>query len=105
MSDAGRSALDGWRRGSLLLFALAASGLVAIILSGSAMIPMVVMAVIAVASFTLYLASRRRSFATDAARSVPAEDITVMPSAARSVLECVDEPLLVLDRSGRIIFA
>ena len=104
-SDAGRSALNGWRGGFLLLSALAASGLIAIILSGSAMIPTIAMAVIALASFALHLASRRRSFAIDAARSARAEDITVIPSAARSVLECVDEPLLVLDRTGRIIFA
>ena len=104
VSEAGRSALDGWRRGSLLLFALAAAGLVAIVLSGSSVIAIIALAVIAGASLAVHLASRRRSFAADAARTLPAEDIGI-PAAARNILECVDEPLLVLDRSGRIIFA
>src|SRR6478752_1173466 len=99
-SDAGRSALDGWRRGSLLLFALAATGLIAIIVSRSAVIAIAAMAIIAVVSLGVHLASRRPSVASGAARSLPAEDLASIPEAARNILEFIDEPLLVLDRTG-----
>ena len=105
MSDAPRSALNGWRRSSLLLFALAATGLLAIIVSGSAVIAIVALAVLAVASLGVHVASRRPSAASDTARSLPAEDLASIPEAARNILEWIDEPLLVLDRTGRIIFA
>ena len=105
MSEAGRSALDGWRRGSLLLFALALSGLAAAIFAGSASVSLAAMVIVVAASGLLHLASRRRTLAANTAPHAPADEMSAVPSAARSILECVDEPLLVLNRTGRIVFA
>ena len=97
MGDAGRSALDGWRRGSLLLFGLAVCGLIAALLSGNALISFGGLAAVAAVSGSLHVVSRRRYAIGINVSADPADEISVLPSAARSVLECVEEPLLVLD--------
>jgi two-component system, OmpR family, phosphate regulon sensor histidine kinase PhoR len=105
MSEAGRAASGGWRKSYLLLSMAAILALIAVAVWGKAAIPVTVFVLIAFAGFALFLAAPRGARAGDAARLQPAQDLALLPDSARDILECVDEPVLVLDQSGRVIFA
>ena len=53
----------------------------------------------------VFLALPRGSERRNALGAVPAPEASALPAPARKVLECIDEPLLVLDPSGRVVFA
>ena len=55
-------------------------------------------------SLGMFLAMPRESERRNAA-AAPAQESSTMPVATRKVLECIDEPLLVLDFAGRVVFA
>jgi two-component system phosphate regulon sensor histidine kinase PhoR len=105
MSDAGQASLGGWRKSFLLLSAAAIVALIAVAVSGKAAIPVAILVLIALAGLGFFLAAPRGARAGDAARLQPAQDLAMLPDSARDILECVDEPVLVLDRSGRVMFA
>jgi len=105
MSETGRARSRGWRRSYLVLSAFAILGLIAVAVSGSAAMPVTIVAAIAIASFAFYLAAPRRADLGDVARLQPVRDVATLPDAARNILECVDEPLLILDAAGRVVFA
>ena len=105
MSEAGRAPLGGWRKSYLLLFLAAILALIAIAVSGNAAIPVTIVALTAIASVALYLAAPRHARPGDIARLQPVQDFAMLTDSARDILECVDEPVLILDRAGRVIFA
>jgi two-component system phosphate regulon sensor histidine kinase PhoR len=105
MSQTGRARFDGWGWSYLLLSCAAVLGLVAIAVLGNAAIPAIAVALVGLAGFALYLATPRTAGAAHVARREPAPDVASIPDAARRVLECVDEPLLILDNTGRVVFA
>jgi two-component system phosphate regulon sensor histidine kinase PhoR len=105
MSDSNRGALTAWRRtylgataGVVLLLAFAA-------LAGA---PAAVVASVAAAFILgsgLYLAAPRRDRAPDIPLVAPGASTAALPPSAREVMQYLDEPLLLLDSSGRIVFA
>jgi two-component system phosphate regulon sensor histidine kinase PhoR len=88
-----------------LLFVVAAIALVAVAVSGSSAIPVSILTLMAVAVLALYLAAPKRSNPADIARQQPAKDFGTLSATARDILECVDEPVLILDSQGRVVFA
>jgi two-component system phosphate regulon sensor histidine kinase PhoR len=58
-----------------------------------------------IAGLALYLAAPRRANSGDIARLQPAKDFAILSDSARDILECVDEPVLLLDSQGRVVFA
>jgi len=105
MSDTSRADASAWRRNSLGL-ALAAIVIVAALAAASA--PTLIVAAVAavfILGFGLYLSAPSRIRAGGAADTVPLPNQPSFPEAAREVLECLDDPLLLLDAGGRVIFA
>jgi two-component system phosphate regulon sensor histidine kinase PhoR len=105
MSEAGRASVSGWRRSYLLLFIVAVIALVAVAVSGNSAIPVSILTLMTVAGLALYLAAPRRPSPGDIARLQPAQNFAMLTDSARDILECVDEPVLILDSQGRVIFA
>ena len=70
----------------------------------SAAIPTAIAGAIAVAAFALYFGTSRRNIIGSTASLEPVLDES-LPEAALDILEGIDDPLLVLDHSGRILFA
>src|SRR5215472_7521932 len=105
MSDAGPAQSEGWRRSHFVLSLVAIVALVTVAVSGGAPLPVTVLAALVVAGFSLYLAAPRRAGRGDSAKVQPAPDLTNIADSARSILECVDEPILILDPGGRVLFA
>jgi two-component system phosphate regulon sensor histidine kinase PhoR len=105
MSEAGRASVSGWRKSYLLLFVVAAIALVAVAVSGNSAIPVSILTLMIVAGLALYLAAPRRASPADIARLQPAQDFGTLTASARDILECVDEPVLILDSQGRVVFA
>jgi two-component system phosphate regulon sensor histidine kinase PhoR len=105
MSEAGRTQWEGWRRSYFVLSAVAILALVLVAMSGSAAVPATMVASLVVGGFSLYLAAPRRLGRGASADLVPPPDLGTIPDAARSILECVDEPLFLLDHTGRVMFA
>jgi len=105
MREAGPARLGAWRRPCLVLAAAAIVALIAVAASGSAAIPVTIVAAILIAGLALYLAAPRSRGAGDSASLQPVRDVAILPDAARDILECVDEPLLILDTAGRVVFA
>ena len=105
MSDVGPAQSEGWRRSYFVLSAVAIVALVTVAMSGGAAIPVTVAAALVMVGFSLYLAAPRRAGARARAILQPAPNLATIPDAARSILECVDEPLFILDPAGRVLFA
>jgi two-component system phosphate regulon sensor histidine kinase PhoR len=104
MSEVGPAQSEGWRRSYFVLSAVAIVALVTVALSGGAAIPVTVAAGLVVVGFSLYLAAPRRAQGARASLQ-PTPDLATIPDSARSILECVDEPLFILDPAGRVLFA
>jgi two-component system phosphate regulon sensor histidine kinase PhoR len=105
MSQASRIQSGGWRKFYLLLFSMAIAAMAAIAASGRVAIPVTLFVLAAVAALALSLAAPRREHLDDSTGQISGRDIAVLPDSARDILECVDEPVLILDQSGRVIFA
>ena len=105
MSEAGRAQSQGWGRPYLALSAGAIVALTAVAFSGSAAVPVGIIAALAIGGLALYLAAPRRA-GKDASPSLqPAPDSAGISEGARNILECVDEPYAILDAGGRVLFA
>jgi len=103
MSDSTRADANVWR-----LDALAAAVAAVLLLAGAAAAGvatgiLAILSGIFIAGFGLYFAAPRRNRA-GTLRAEPQVQ-PVLPDAAREVLECLDDPLLLLDAGGRVIFA
>ncbi len=80
--------------------------LIAVAVSGTAAIPVAIFVLIALCGLCSFPCRARARARGDAARlQLGASFLATLPDSARDILECVDEPLLVLDQSGRVIFA
>ena len=104
-SEAGGSSLGGWRRSYLLFFCVAVLALIDIAVSGNGAMRATTFMLTFIAGLALYLAAPSRSRSGDIARLQPVQDFASLTDSARDILECVDEPVLILDRTGRLIFA
>lgn len=105
ISEAGRPSWGGWRKSYLALFLVAILALIAVAVSGEAAIPVTLFVLTGVAGLALYLAAPKNARADDIARLQPVKDFATLADSARNILECVDEPVLVLDGTGRVMFA
>ncbi|HMI96586.1 MAG TPA: ATP-binding protein [Micropepsaceae bacterium] len=105
MSEVGRAQLRAWRRPFLLLSATAIVALMAVAVSGTAIIPATILGTLAIAGLALYLSAPRRAAPNPAASAPPVQDAGNLPDSARKVFECIDDPLLILDLAGRVVFA
>jgi len=105
MSDSSRGELTAWRRAYLGAAALVVLVLVVAVLAGA---PAMLVASIA-ASFILgaglYFAAPQRDRVHNSPRVSLAPNTAAIPDAARQVMQYLDEPLLLLDSAGRIVFA
>ena len=105
MSDLSRGETTAWRRAYLgaAAFAVVVLGLVAV--AGA---PAVVVASVAGAFILgtgLYLAAARPDRVRNAPLVPPLPSAGGIPEAARNVMQYLDDPLLLLDPTGRIVFA
>src|SRR5258706_8778149 len=105
MSEVGRAQLRAWRRPFLLLSATAIVALMAVAVSGAAIIPATILGTLAIAGLALYLSVPRRAAPNPAASAPPAQGAGSLPDSAREVFECIDDPLLILDIAGRVVYA
>src|SRR5258705_3014693 len=105
MSEVGRAKLRTWRRPLLVLSATAILALMAVALSGTAIVPVTILGMLAIAGLALYLAAPRRDAPNPAASAPPVQGAGSLPDSAREVFECIDDPLLILDLTGRVVFA
>ena len=105
MSEVGRAQLRAWRWPYLLLCATAIAALLAVAVSGAAVVPVAVLGTVAITGLALYLAVPRRAVPNPSESVAPVQDAGSLPHTAREIFECIDDPLLVLDLSGRVVFA
>ena len=105
MSDTSRGEMTAWRRAYLGVAALAVVvlGLAVMAEAPSALIASAAAAFILGSG--LYLAAPRHGRTRNTPRVSPAPSAGGIPDAARDVLQYLDEPLLLLDSGGRIVFA
>jgi two-component system phosphate regulon sensor histidine kinase PhoR len=104
VSEAGRAQAHAWRA-YFMLCAAAIVALIAVAVSGRAAIPVAVSGAVVIAVLAVYLAAAGRPSGGDAASFEPARDGASLPAQARDIFESVDDPLLVLDEVGRVMFA
>jgi two-component system phosphate regulon sensor histidine kinase PhoR len=105
MSDLSRGETTAWRRAYLGAAAVAVVVLALVVISGA---PAVVVASVAGAFILgtgLYLAAARPDRVRNAPLVLPVPSAGAIPEAARNVMQYLDDPLLLLDPSGRIVFA
>jgi two-component system phosphate regulon sensor histidine kinase PhoR len=105
MSDLSRGESTPWRGAYLGAAALA---VLALAIAVAADLPVVVVASLAAAFILgtgLYLAAPRQGRTHDAPRVSPSPSQGGIPDAAREVMQYLDDPLLLLDAAGRIVFA
>ena len=105
MSDLGPAQSQGWRRSYFVLSAVAIVAVITVAYSGAATGPVMAAAVLILVGFSLFLAAPRQAGQGASINLQPARDVASIPDAARGILECVDEPLLILDPAGRVLFA
>src|SRR5437763_1641245 len=105
MSEVGRAQLRAWRRPFLLLSATAIIALLAITVSGAAIVPVAIFGTLAITALALYLAVPHSAVPNPGPSVLPMQGAGSLPESAREIFECIDDPLLVLDSSGRVVFA
>ncbi|HEY4265561.1 MAG TPA: ATP-binding protein [Micropepsaceae bacterium] len=105
MSEAAQAPSSGWRKSYLLLFAVAAVALLAVMVCGNAAVPFSILTLAAIAGLTFFLAVPRRTGPGGIAHLQPVQDAAMLTDSAKDILECVDEPVLILDPQGRVVFA
>jgi two-component system phosphate regulon sensor histidine kinase PhoR len=105
MSDLSRGETTAWRRAYLGAAAVAVVVLGLVAIAGA---PGVVVATVAAAFILgtgLYLAAARQDRTRDTPRVLPAPSTGAIPAVARELMQYLDDPLLLLDAAGRIVFA
>jgi len=104
ISEAGGARPRPWRA-YLVLCAVAFAALIAVALSGQAALPVAAAGAAVIAALAVYLALPRRAGAAEDASSEPVREGANLSAQARDIFEHVDDPLLILDAAGRVIFA
>jgi two-component system phosphate regulon sensor histidine kinase PhoR len=105
MSDASRSESTSWRGAYIGAAVLA---VLALAIAVAADLPVSIVASLAAAFILgtgLYLAAPKQGRAHNAPRVSPAPNSDGIPDTAREVMQHLDDPLLLLEPSGRIVFA
>src|SRR5512146_796978 len=92
-------------RSYLALTAVALASIAAILAPGSAAIPVGAAAIVILLGLSFYFAGRRNALSTDLPHTVAADVGRDLPELAREILEAFDDPILLLDASGRTVFA
>jgi two-component system phosphate regulon sensor histidine kinase PhoR len=105
MSETGRAHPRALRRPFLLLSATAILALIAIAVSGAAVLPVAILGTLMIAALAFYLAVPGRAVSNPAANAPPVQGAGSLPASAQEIFECLDDPLLVLDPAGRVVFA
>jgi len=104
MSESGRAQVRAWRSYAVL-GTVAIAALFAVAVSRSIAMPLAVAGAILVAAFAVYFGTSRRNVIGNVAAPESARETKGLSGAALDILEVIDDPLLVLDDSGRIVFA
>jgi PAS domain-containing protein len=104
MSEVGRAELRAWRWPFLLLSATAIMALLAVAVSGAAIVPVAILGTLAITGLA-FISVPRRAVPNPAASIPPAQGTGSLPDSAREIFECIDDPLLILDLAGRVVFA
>src|SRR5262245_40830575 len=105
MSDLSRGETIEWRRAYMAVAAVAVLVLALVAIAGA---PAMVVASVAGAFILgagIYVATARQERARHAPHASPTPSAGGIPEAARDVMQYLDDPLLLLDPSGRIVFA
>jgi two-component system, OmpR family, phosphate regulon sensor histidine kinase PhoR len=92
------------QRAYFVLSTAAIVALIAVAVSGGA-IPVTLSGAAVIAVLAVYLAAARRPSRADAAGIEQVRDGISLPAQARDIFESVDDPLIVLDEVGRVMFA
>ena len=93
-----------WHRSTLGIALVALAGIAAVAAAGPWTLTVAVLAGAILAGVSLYLAAPRRT-RPRAALILPVSDAGTLVPSARAILQCLDDPLLVLEASGRVIYA
>ncbi|HWA88681.1 MAG TPA: ATP-binding protein [Rhizomicrobium sp.] len=98
-----------WNRLRWTLWPLAAGMLAAVLLDAALATPdmvwMVFAGIVAIALIATAFSLRAKPALDGAARAPGDSDLSVLPSMARDVFERLPDPLMLLDESGRVLFA
>jgi two-component system phosphate regulon sensor histidine kinase PhoR len=105
MSDLSRGETTAWRRAYLGAAALAVLVLGMVALAGAPAILVASAAAAFILGTALYLSMAPQNRAPDLPRVAPIPRAEGIPEAAREVMQHLDDPLLLLDPTGRIVFA
>ena len=103
MSDSARMDTRQWSRPGLVLAVLGAAAIMVFAAGGQGYLYLAAGAAAAFFGLGVYVAAPRvRASRIDAA---PPSDASALPDTARDLLESLDDPILVLDASGRVVLA
>jgi two-component system phosphate regulon sensor histidine kinase PhoR len=105
MSDTSRADASAWRRNSLAVAAAAVAVVAGLAAASAPTLIVAAVAAVFILGFGLYLSAPSRMRTGAAAGTVPLPNQPSLSEAAREVLECLDDPLLLLDAGGRVVFA
>ena len=105
MSDISRGEPAAWRRTYLGAAALAVLALASVAFAGAPAVYVASIAAAFILGTGLYLAAPKRDRAPDIPLVASGASTAALPASARDVMQYLDEPLLLLDSSGRIVFA
>jgi two-component system phosphate regulon sensor histidine kinase PhoR len=105
MSEGDRGAAASWRRSYIVVAAAAIIAPVIVALAGSWALVIAAAIALLLTGLFVHLASAWQREARRAITKVPSSEIAALEPSARAILECLDDPLLVLETSGRILFA
>lgn len=105
MSEGDRGAAGRWRRSYTIAAAVAVVAPLAVAFAGRFAVPVGAAFGLVLAASFFQLASAWRREAHRAIVKAPSAESEPFDPAARAILECLDDPLLVLEMSGRILFA
>ena len=105
MSDTSRTDASAWRRNSLVVAAAAVAVVAGLAAARAPTLIVAAVAAVFILGFGIYLSAPSRIRTGAAAGTAPLPNQPSLPEAAREVLECLDDPLLLLDAGGRVIFA
>jgi two-component system phosphate regulon sensor histidine kinase PhoR len=105
MSDLSRGETTAWRRAYLGSAAFAVFVLGIVVIAGAPAMLVASVASAFILGAGLYLAAARPDRVRNAPLVAPMPNAGGIPEAARNVMQHLDDPLLLLDPAGRIVFA
>ena len=105
MSDLSQGQLTAWRGAHLAAAVAAVLVLGLAVLAGAPTLIVAGLASAFIIAGGFYVAAERGPARYRATAAAPVPDALQLPDAAQAVLECLDDPLLLLDAAGRVIFA